>query len=517
MNLFSRSAAALCVAVTALILLPAGLPLGVPEEWTWLRHALPAANGNGADTALQILERLLPAFVTGAVLLGLWFYGETWMERRRRGTLLSAGCYVCLAGVSWVWLQSVQTTAPLTHRNLKPLWVLYDPGASGYFFEAAHRIDDIDRFLQTYEDRMREGEVLHIGTHPPGLFLASWACMEACERSSTLRELVLQIGHQRHREAFRNLEAEAALAPPLTESQLAGLQLLSLMTSASAVTVLLPLAVLGYCLSGRISAWRICCLWVTVPGVAVFLPKSDVLFASTATSVLALYVVAHRSRPALRILLAMAAGTVCWVGLVLSLAHLPVLAALGLYVVLLWKFQRHKTASAAQTLAVLLATVTVLTVVWNQTTGCNLWTIWQLNLTNHEGFYSQFSRTWWKWLVVNPIELGATVGLPIAVVAVAGVQSAVQQRQRAAQESNRDHIVLCLALSVTWALLWLSGKNQGEAARLWTFLTPWVILCALHRFSHVSPAESRPAFRRLIACQLIIAVLTVGRVSGFSF
>ncbi|MGV2336878.1 MAG UNVERIFIED_CONTAM: hypothetical protein LVR18_23230 [Planctomycetaceae bacterium] len=37
---------------------------------------------------------------------------------------------------------------------------------------------------------------------------------------------------------------------------------------------------------------------------------------------------------------------------------------------------------------------------------------------------------------------------------------------------------LAVALFSVWLLLLLSGKNQGEAARLWTFITPWVAIAA---------------------------------------
>lgn len=517
MKLFSKSAAVVSMSATAVILLTPALPLGIPGEWTWQRHVLPNLPLLGGGSLAEWAERLLPAFLAGLLLFAVWFYGERIVDRWRGRPAAITACYVLLLCTGWLWLQAVQSSTPLTHRNLKPLWVLYDPGASGYFFEAAHRIDDVHSFLKSYEDRMAEGEVLHVGTHPPGLFLLSLGSIEACEQSPSLRELVFWCGSSEQREAFRLLEERAFLARPLSDAELAGLQLMSLLTTASAVGVIVPLSVIGWCMFGRILTWRLCCLWLTVPAIAVFLPKSDVLFALTTTSVLALFLCAQRSTIRLRIALAVLAGVASWLGLLLSLAHLPMLVSLCLYAGLTWFLDRRDFRKAIQSLAVLLTTIVLLTLVWNQSTGCNLRNVWSWNLFNHDRFYSQFTRTAWKWLLVNPIELSLAAGLPIALVAARGVMASLYRWNASSDPAERRQVALCLALAGTWLLLLLSGKNQGEAARLWCFLMPWVLLCATNVFDQDDAAASRSDFRRLLICQLLVAVLTVGTVSGFSF
>ena len=88
------------------------------------------------------------------------------------------------------------------------------------------------------------------------------------------------------------------------------------------------------------------------------------------------------------------------------------------------------------------------------------------------------------------------------------------------------HPLLVSFLGV-WTLLWLSGKNSGEAARLWCPLLP--ILLAVAAGGLANPVESSDAAssveesnseRRwliLLSCQAAVCVPTVIRVSGFHF
>src|SRR4029077_14509476 len=48
----------------------------------------------------------------------------------------------------------------------------------------------------------------------------------------------------------------------------------------------------------------------------------------------------------------------------------------------------------------------------------NLAAVWWLNLNNHAGFYRQYPRTYWKWLLVNPVEFAVAAGVPLAVLAM---------------------------------------------------------------------------------------------------
>jgi hypothetical protein len=145
-------------------------------------------------------------------------------------------------------------------------------------------------------------------------------------------------------------------------------------------------------------------------------------------------------------------------------------------------------------------------------------------LSNHALFYEHNVRTWWKWLLVNPVELLLAVGAPVAMLAAWG---AAHDRGdwRGALTSP------VASFAIVWGLLWLSGKNMGEGARLWILLTPWVVAAAARSLDPrpepaagsgtgapgVAPRASTRTWLWMLALQSAAAALTVLRVDGFHF
>jgi hypothetical protein len=255
------------------------------------------------------------------------------------------------------------------------------------------------------------------------------------------------------------------------------------------------------------------------------------LFPLTTTTVLTLGVLSMSSWN--RIPLAVAAGFVLWLGLMLSLAHLPVVFLLGIYLVVRTVQTRGRTLRLdAVALALIAGSALAATLIWSAATDCNMVSIWQQNLNNHASFYAQYSRTWWKWLLVNPIELGFAVGLPFFALFIAGGISTIRQLLKAVQSSSDSrHVALSSAILVTIGVLWLSGKNSGEAARLWCFLTPWLLVVAALFIEGMADRDRKnidgkaipgthnrnSLWKHLLVAQLIVAVTTVSSVSGFLF
>ncbi|MCR9198094.1 MAG: hypothetical protein NXI04_05595 [Planctomycetaceae bacterium] len=503
----------LSVASVGMVMWP-NLPLGVPGEWTWQRHNLPA-------TAGESTLRLLWPCVAAALLLAV----SRWAPPAN-GASLAGSCsrHIALLIAACCWWQAVQTAAPLTHKDLKPLWVLYSPSASGYFLEAAVAMPSTTEFLQTYEARMQEGDVLHVGTHPPGLFLLSRGCIQACG-NTTVSALVDKLASTDSADAFSELAREARLSRPLSEQEMRGLQLLCLITQLSIPLTLLPLMLLVGAIAGREAAWRCGCLWATLPCLAIFFPKSDLLFPLTSLSVLALTFAALNGQGGRR-LLAIPAGIMLWLGLLLSLAHLPTIAVLVLMTLTRWwqtRGDRQVIRGDVITGALVLGTVLACSVAWSLATSCNLLRVWQWNLSNHAGFYEQYTRTYWKWLLVNPVELCLAVGAPVAASAVLGIWTALRQAPREQKQTDQQPLShppaqthpspMIIGLCGVILLLWLSGKNQGEAARLWCFMAPWILVIGAGTLKTLCTQ----AWQTILALQLLVSVATVLRVNGFSF
>lgn len=536
----------LCVIITVVVMFTPAVPLGVVGvnadgsenvEWLWQRHAFFRDPG-------EALERLLPAIISGAILFAVGLVGDRSFASARRGKSLLLMLALLLA--TWFWHRGVQQSAPMAHRQAKPQWVLYDPSASGYFFEAVYRMHSTEEFLAEYEKRMEEGEVLHVGTHPPGLFLLAKGCLTACRKSPSLVAAIELFTDPAANTTFRFLEKEASLwklltrddvfkrppmygggiTVPLTSDELAALQLMSLLSGLAVVVTVLPIASLSGQLFNRQVAWRICCLWGTLPCLAIFAPKSDVLFPLTCTTVLAFAVAGLLSRSHWRYLWLVCAGAVLWLGMMMTLAHLPVVAVLLAFAtVRAWQSRGRTLTGDAVNMSAIAVTLVLLCYIWTQATDCNILSVWQWNLKNHAGFYDQFTRTYWKWLLINPLELAFAAGLPLAVTAVVGAVHSIRDVLERKELSAAGVIgaTFCLAAGTTIDVLWLSGKNQGEAARLWCFLTPWLLimagraLCAARNTAEQERTDGKTAWRRLLVAQLIVATLTVSAVSGFSF
>src|SRR5690606_13266519 len=134
----------------------------------------------------------------------------------------------------------------------------------------------------------------------------------------------------------------------------------------------------------------------------------------------------------------------------------------------------------------------------------NLLAVWLSNYQNHAGFYDAYDRTYWKWLLVNPVELAFSIGLPAIAALV------VSLIQRPAIDLRGPFVPVAIVLG----LLWLSGKNSGEAARLWLFLMPWVLWIAA---SIWQGDERSRHWRAVLVAQALVSLATSLRVSGFGF
>ncbi len=539
----------LSVLLTMFVLISDFLPLGVPNEWVWLRQPLP-------EDLASFLDRGLPAFLSATLLI---FFALTVDRRISRFRLRGVSCCLfVLTALTVFWQSSVLQTAASPHRELRPLWVLYDKYATGYYLQALTEPRETWLVLQEYEREMSEGDVLHKGTHPPGLFLFNRAALWFTSTYPGPGGLLLNCVSVETVSAFRRLEAEATLAAPLKPDQFAALILTSLVSVLFCST--LPAVVYGLIsqFTSNQDAWRVGVLAAAIPAISVFQPRSDVLYAQSGTVFLLLLMMSLKSRSMLRrLILGVLAGVWSFACLLVSLAHLPVIMASGLLIVLrifmTWKRQKSARAtdmkSATGDVEVNILTNHILPCVtviftfllslclFNLWTGCFMLTVWRWNLLNHAAFYSQFPRTWWKWLPVNVIEMLFSAGLPVSIAAIYGMirkynatrnmvlaeSSRRIPRGRSEQSFSGTHrsdesalSLLGIVLASIWILLLFSGKNMGEAARLWCFITPWwLILLAGTGILSVKSAGSRSGWVVLLVCQFLACAMTTGRVSGY--
>jgi hypothetical protein len=191
-----------------------------------------------------------------------------------------------------------------------------------------------------------------------------------------------------------------------------------------------------------------------------------------------------------------------------SLAMLPVAALAGVLslgrIIAAEPVARPRIAiGTLRATAVAAAAFLALTVLAYALFDLNLLAVWSWNYRNHAGFYTQYDRTYWSWLLVNPIELALAVGAPAVVACLARLRGRL----------TPDKLAPLSALAVI-GLLWAAGKNSGEAARLWLFLMPWILWAGAGLWAG---AVGRSRWSAVLPLQMAVGFLTAVRVAGFGF
>jgi len=513
------------------------IPLGIPGEWTWNRIRY-------TDGFWLMLPAVLLALAAYAVFALIAWAGERRITESSRAEW--SGWLLALMATGFAWLHVVQNTPPAGLDAAKSPFVLYYPSSSGYFFKANYEVGSLVEFLRDYEDTVRNGDTFHEGTHPPGLFVlfrGLIAFAEAAPDVAALPQIVLPQSGEDGFEFIRSMSPR-----PLTEQAQAVLWLAAMLTQLAAVLVIVPLFLLIRLTLDRVTAWRAVCFWPLVPAVAVFIPKSDVLFAFGSSLLVCLWLYSVRatssapsiSQRATAFFLGVAAGAVGWFGLFCSLAFLPagaiaVVAAVLLFrkshteaedadfslkAQFLWSARQHFFPLTGGVVSFVMLTGLVWAV-WD----LNLLRVWQINYINHTRFYEVSPRSYFGWLLVNPLELTLALGAPLAVLVACGVRREGAREKvgvgiRALLEAR---LAVPVAVGLIWGLLWLTGKNSGEAARLWIPLMPLALWAGAAVWDHQENSSDKEepeddATREwLIALgvQALVCLVTVLLVTGF--
>ena len=378
----SRQLIILATFIGCAVLLAPWPPLGVQGEWVWPRQALPLS-------IFETLDRLVWPMLCGAAIVTC--FAESMRRIETAGTVLRGLLLLGLTGLSFLWLNAVRQAAPSPQRELRPTWILYDKYASGYFYNATFNVSSTKQMLIDYEARMAEGDVLHEGTHPPGLLLFNRSLLKLMEEFPAVVELSESLQNAESVRMFREVETAGQLARPLSKSELAALHLSSLLSTLFVAMTVITVFGLARRLTNSRVAWRAAAFMITVPTIGVFVPRSDVLYACSgmllAWAAVSAFLTEKRSR---RWLLSGLSGVTSCCCLLLSLAHLPVLVMLIIFVCGFAIVDlRKRMFPILETTAIAALSFFATCAVWQHWTQCNLLKVWQINLANHAAFYAQ--------------------------------------------------------------------------------------------------------------------------------
>ena len=415
------------------------IPLGVPEEWTWNRIV---PEGRGV-VGLTLGLAALAAFA-GIAALGMRAMALGPMSRGREAA------WVAALTVAGLLAQVGALAAAPPGYGLAKVVTLGLQGSSGYYHVARSKMADPDTFLQDYPDWIRTQDAYHIGTHPPGLFLATRAAIDLMEGMPGLARAVDDAMPSEVADAFRSILG------PIPRADRAALTLIALLILLGSAATTAPLYLLarGSGMDGPAS-WASATLWPLVPSAILFQPAADTAFPLLAATALAL---STRHGP----FAAAASGVVLAFGMAFTLAFLAVGLLVGLAIASAPSvpIRRRVLLGAAVGLGFLTSTL----LGW-AASGANPFEIWWWNQANHARFYVENPRSYTRWIVANPIELAVALGLPAVVWAVPGLAG------------RRSPRITWLVL-VVLALLTLSGRNLSEVARLWLPFVPPLLLAS---------------------------------------
>lgn len=416
-------------------------PLGVPGEWTWSR--LPAG------VAMTALDGIVGLLAVGAYAAFVGIGAR--MLSGRAGRLCESVWLVLLALAAVAVQLGVQLAAPAGFGLTKWTFALHSSGSNGYYTIARDQMDDPLQFWAAYPKWITTQDALHIGTHPPGLFLGWRALLSLYRSNPNLTRAIVANLPEPVVAGFREISRFDPL-PPADRAALATVGALTLL--ACALTVV-PLYLLARTRFPAPTAWASAAFWPLVPSAILFQPTADAAFPLLATSALALAARGHRWSSLL-------AGIVLAVGMLFTLAFL----AVGLIVALIlaatpgagrWRRVELIGWTGA---GFLLPTFAL----WIFSTA-NPFVIWWWNGRNHARFYAEFHRTYAAWMVANPLEMAIALGLPATLWALIGLP-------RAGRASWATLAVL--------VVLQLSGRNLSEVARIWLlFMPPLLIATAV--------------------------------------
>lgn len=435
--------AGLSVAV-AVNLFARGVGVGIRAyraEWIW------------RPLAKELRVHLMPAFLASAALVGLvWWLCRRgrWEEMRPWGRAMALAALVLVTFA----LQCALINA-IGQPWAGPGAIIASPVTTTYFDDSRH-VGPVGEYLARYHEIMPTLRY-HAATHPPGTTLFFWAVRRACRwvPSSWYAESVTVATVQAYADflgvGFPRSDGLAAVVSAL---------LLALLGACTVVPVyLLTSRMTGAQAAGGVAA----CLTAGIPSLLLLSASSDQLVFFFAVRIVLLAYLAWKSE---RVWVSAAAGVLCAVGLFVSLGLLALVGWLLLWALFGW-LRAADRGAALRRLAVRWAAGGAgfigFYLALFLATGYRGWTVAYLGIFAHrQATTVEFPRTYWKWVLMNPVEMAVFAGLAlVAAAAWAGIQ------RKALSPSLGVFLISWLA---ALAVLDVSGTVRGEVGRIWLFL-----------------------------------------------
>ena len=439
-------------------------PIGIAGEWTW-------------PTRVVIGAR----FWTPLGAVALLIAAAGWLTRPNRWERMTgkrrAVWVIWLVLVAWLLAAGIllvpQSPVLLTGG------IIASSQATSYF-SAAVEIGDLPAALKNFPALM-EKLPLHARTHPPGPVIFFWGVDHLVRRWPALEKGLEALCLRLDKEGTQNLAEVLSreFGFPLTRSDALAAVLSAFLLAGAGSLSLFPLYGLAASLYNPTTAMRTILLFATVPSFLLFAPSIDQLVLLFAVLLLwGFHLLRKTGSPLVGLFLAL--------GLLISLGLVVMLVFIGL-----WRASEGSAlsgrpgASGRRIFAGLLGAAALFFGVFallRLALGLNFPEVIRAGLAVHRHItLEEVGRTYWKWVIYDPVEFGIFLGMPVVIWAIGGVRRG-----------------FALAWLGTLVLLDLSGWVRAETGRIWLFLMPPAAMLAANRLGETGKRFDLAFFSALV-------------------
>jgi len=405
------------------------------------------------------LRHLVPAVIVMAYVVVVTFWG---------GRLSRA------AGHAWerrAFLLLVVLSVPVIQASLyavrdpgvleQPFYRTVSPRSSGVF-TVGSAIDDPLRHLQDYQQLMPTFPI-HPRRYPPGRVPPGRPLPFYGARSAL--ELVPQVSR--------------VIASPLRRLQCHNLPLMRMtdpQIASSRVQLALPvicgLTILPICGLARRTAGKQVALWAAalyplVPSFNLWFARWDAFYALlAATTWLLFYVGLVETRWAPLAASGLLLSVVSWLSFGCLALLLPMISWGTLWLIThrdAWSWKALATGALAFGVGLMSVWVSYRVVF-----GVGFLDVWRASMSEHVGL----GRSYWVWVGYHIYDFFAFLGAPLVTLFLVALWRTFRGFR------GDDALLLPIGFALGLILIDLSGMSQGEAARVWLFLTPFVTIAA---------------------------------------
>ena len=477
------------ISVIFLVLVILGIfPLGIKSEWVWKYSHPENFDGLWFPVLIScILLLLCYKLIAYKKLAGLKPYVEFF-------SVLG----ICFLG--YIFNMAICSLSPAGFYNL--ILTIISPWATSYF-NVAIEIGDINYWLSNFHTFI-ESAPLHARVHPPGNILFFWwiahvfselsiltSSLLNAVKNTTLDPLpVFSIIGDTFRHSFINSEKAAAV-------------FLSLFLPFLKCIAIIPVYYLGKLIYDKKIALVTVCFYAVLPALNLFTPGMDQTY--TLVSVLSFYLFCLSAKKN-KIWFAFLSGLVLSVGIVLSYCFLVILGLIICYGLIYLYINKSPWIYTTKDFLMLFAGFSLFPLLFYFLYDFNIIKFFlsinvfsenaRLDIVGNE----VARRTYWKWLLYNPIDFFMFVGIPISVLSFRSIYNTVKSKKIIAAD------ILSVSFFIILFLLLISGINRSEVARLWMFLMPFPVLIAAAQVAQIR-TKTNSTFLILLSLQIIQTIV----------